>query len=69
MSDNLDFEIQLQVCGTSLETRGLRINVGKSKILGYSGEALKRTRNVKWTCVVRSKRVGVNSILCQTCNL
>ena len=40
MSDNLeDLKIQLRARRTSLETQGLRINVGKTKILGSSGEA------------------------------
>ena len=70
MSDNFeDLKIQLQTCRTSLETRGLRINVGETKILGPSGEDQKPTRNVKWPCSVCSKGVGVNLILCQTCNL
>ena len=43
--------------------------MGKTKILGSSGEAPKPTRNAKWSCGVCSKGVGVNSILCQTCNL
>ena len=48
LSDNLeDLKIQFQAWRTSLETRGLRINVGKTKILGSSGEAQKPTRNVK----------------------
>ena len=48
---------------------GLRVNVGKTKILGSSSEAQKPTRNVKWPCGVCSKGFGINSILCQTCNL
>ena len=48
LSDNLeDLKIKFQAWRTSLETRGLRINVGKTKILGSSGEAQKPTRNVK----------------------
>ena len=39
--------------------------MGKTKILGLSGEAQKPTRNVKWPCGVCSKGVGINSILCQ----
>ena len=67
MSDNLgDLKIQLQTWGTSLETRGLKINVGKTKIFGLSGEVQKPTRNVKWPCGMCSKGVGVNSLLCQT---
>ena len=70
MSDHLDdLKIQLQAWRTSLDTWGLRINVGKTKILGSSGEAQKPTRNVKWPCGVCSEGVGVNSKLCQTCNL
>ena len=61
--------MQLQAWGTSLETRGLRINVGKTKILGSPGEAQKPRRNIKSPCGVHSKGVGINSILCQTCNL
>ena len=70
MSDNLeDLNTQLQAWRSFLDTRGLRINVGKIKMLGSSGEAQKPTRNVKWPYGVCSKGVGVNSILCQTWNL
>ena len=70
ISDHVeDLKIQLQAWRTFLETRGLRTNVGKIKILASSGEAQKPTRNVKWPCGVCSKGVGVNSILCQACNL
>ena len=70
MSDNLeDLKIQLQAWRTSLETRGQRINVGKTKILGASCKAQKPTRNVKWPCSVFSKGNGVNLILCQTRSL
>ena len=48
MSDNLeDLKIQLQPWRIFLENLGLRINVGKTKILGSSGEAQKLTRNAK----------------------
>ena len=51
MHDNLeDLKIQLQAWRTSLETYGLRINVGKTKILGSSGKAQKPIRNIKWSC-------------------
>ena len=53
IGDNLeDLKIQLQAWKTSLDTQGLRINVGKTKILGSSGEAQKTTTNVKWPCGV-----------------
>ena len=67
MSDNLEYlDIQVQVYRTYPDTRDLRINVGKTKILGSSGEAQKPTANVKWFCSVCSKGVCVNSMLCQT---
>ena len=70
MSDNLeDLKIQLQAWRTSLETWGLRINVGKTKIFGSSGKTQQSTRNIKCPCGMCSKGVGVNSILCQTYNL
>ena len=62
MSDNLeDLRTQLQVWRTSLDTRGLRINVAKTKIICSSG--------LIWPYGVCSKGAAVNSILCQTCNL
>ena len=52
-SDNLeDLKTQLQAWRTSIETRGLRINVGKTKIFGSSDQAQKPTRNAKWSCGV-----------------
>ena len=70
MSDNLeDLKIQLLAWRTSLDTGGLRVNLGQTEILGSLSEAQKPTRNIKWPCGVCSKGVGVNSILCQTCNL
>ena len=41
-----DLKILLQASKTSQDTRGLRINVGETKILGSSGEAKKPTTNV-----------------------
>ena len=70
MSDNLeDLNIQLQACRTSLDTRGLRINVSKTKILGSSGEVQKPTIKVKRPCGACSKIVDVNLILCLSWNL
>ena len=53
MSDNLeDLKIQLQAWKTSLDTLGVRINVGNTKIHGSLGD-----KNVKWPCGVCSKEV------------
>ena len=48
---------------------GLRINVGKTKILGSSSKAQKPTTKATWPCGVCTKGVGENLILCQSCNL
>ena len=48
MSGNLeDLKILLQAWRTFPDTRGLRINVGKTKILGSLGEVQKPRKNVK----------------------
>ena len=55
MSDNLeDLKIQLQAWKTSLDTLGVRINVGNTKIHGSLCD-----KNVKWPCGVCSKEVDV----------
>ena len=61
-----DLKIHLQAWRTPLDTRSLRIKVGKTKILGSSGVAQKPTANVKWPYGVCSKGVNVHSILCKT---
>ena len=54
MSDNLkDIKIQLQAWRTSLDTWGLRINVGKTKIFGSSGGGQKSLRNVKYPKILK----------------
>ena len=54
MSDNLkDKKIQLQAWRTSLDTWGLRINVGKTKIFGSSGGGQKSLRNVKYPEILK----------------
>ena len=54
MSDNLkDIKIQLQAWRTSLDTWGLRTNVGKTKIFGSSGGGQKSLRNVKYPEILK----------------
>ena len=54
MSDNLkDIKIQLQAWRTSLDTWGLRINVGNTKIFGSSGGGQKSLRNVKYPEILK----------------
>lgn len=51
---------------SSLETCSLRINVGKTKILGSLGGDQMPTANAEWPCGVCWKGDGVNSILYQS---
>jgi hypothetical protein len=71
MSDNIiDLKRQLEAWKTSLESRGLRVNVNKTKVLCSGWEAPRPIKqNVKWPCGVCSAGVGSNSIQCQNCNL
>ena len=51
----------------AMECRGLKVNLGKTKIMvtGKQGENLQSGR---YPCSVCGRGVGVNSILCVTCN-
>ena len=52
---------------SELETKGLRVNMGKTKILCSSYGVNQRTKTGKWPCGVCRKGVGVNSIYCNSC--
>ena len=55
-SDNLeDLKIQLQAWRRSLDTWGIRINVGKTKVLGSSGEAQSQQQLLNGPVVCVSK--------------
>ena len=71
LSDSLvDLKNRLAAWKTSLESHGLRVNVGKTKILISSTEHTKiSARNPKYPCGVCTFGVGVNSIFCNSCDL
>ena len=53
---------------SSLEAKGLRVNMGKTKVLvSSSTPAVRIPPNVKYPCGVCSKGVGSNSIFCVMC--
>ncbi|MBJ5695539.1 hypothetical protein JGG83_23085, partial [Salmonella enterica subsp. enterica serovar Derby] len=52
---------------TSLETKGLRVNVGNTKVM-VGGEGPRRVEEMgKWPCGVCRKGVGRNSLQCTNC--
>jgi len=51
----------------NLESKGMRVNMNKTKVM-ISGERQKvRQKAVRWPCRVCSKGVGSNSLQCTSC--
>jgi len=51
----------------NVESKGMRVNMNKTKVM-ISGERQKvRQKSVRWPCRVCSKGVGSNSLLCTSC--
>ena len=51
----------------SVESKGMRVNMNKTKFM-ISGERQKvRQKAVRWPCGVCSKGVGSNSLQCTSC--
>ena len=68
VSESLDVLIQkLMVWKRELESKGLRVNMGKTKVLHSSYGNNLRIKTGKWPCGVCQKGVGVNSIYCPGC--
>ncbi|MBJ5468736.1 hypothetical protein JGG40_23790 [Salmonella enterica subsp. enterica serovar Derby] len=60
-------KVRVQKWKASLETKGLRVNVGKTKIM-VGGEGPRRVEEMgKWRCGVCRKGVGRNSLQCTNC--
>ena len=50
-----------------MESRGIRVNLNKTKVM-ISGECQQvRQKAVRWPCGVCSKGVGSNSLQCTSC--
>jgi len=53
--------------GKNVESKGMKVNMNKTKVM-ISGERQKvRQKVVKWPCGVCSKGVGSNSLQCTSC--
>jgi len=52
---------------TGLESKGLKVNVGKTKVLKCKGGSGTVEKSGKWPCGVCNKGVGNNSIFCTKC--
>ena len=62
-----DVEEQLQNWKRALERRGLKINVGKTKILVSGKDGLSAIPSGQYPCGVCAQGVGSNSVLCTQC--
>ena len=51
-----------------MEEKGLRVNMGKTKIMHCADGSGQVKESGKWPCAVCRKGVGANSIMCTTCN-
>ena len=63
-----ELEQRLGLWKQRLEAKGLRVNMGKTKILCSRHDVKPKVDKSKWPCAVCRKGVGSNSILCRTCN-
>ena len=59
---------KFRVWKANLEYKGLRVNVGKTKILVSVHNAPKPVDGSKFPCGVCNKGVGINSIKCHACS-
>jgi len=51
-----------------IEAKGLRVNMGKTKVMRCQGVSVPRESSGKTPCGICKKGVGLNSITCSTCN-
>ena len=64
-----ELKIKLQRWKEELQSKGLKVNVGKANILCSSPDALKsKIHSVKYPCDVCWKGISANSIICTSCN-
>jgi hypothetical protein len=58
---------KIKIWKDSLESKGLKVNVGKSKVMKCGVDLKKSVETGKWPCGICKKGVGRNSIKCQLC--
>ena len=63
-----DLERQYVAWKGGMETKGLRVNVKKTKVMVSSRDLKPKNKTGKFPCGVCGKGVGSNSILCRSCN-
>ena len=51
----------------SMESKGLRVNIGKTKVMICERDTSQIAESGKWLCSVCRKGVGTNSIYCNDC--
>ena len=51
----------------NVESKGMRVNMNKTKVMISGERQIVRQKDVRWPCVVCSKGVGSNSIQCSSC--
>ena len=60
---------RLTVWKDCLEGKGLKVNMGKTKVMKCSREERVYEKSGRWPCAVCRKGVGVNSVECGKCRL
>ena len=51
----------------NVESKGMRVNMNKTKVMISGERHMVRQKDVRWPCGVCSKGVGSNSIQCSSC--
>jgi len=51
----------------SVDSKGMRVNMNKTKVMISGARQMVRQKAVRWPCVVCSKGVGGNSLQCTSC--
>jgi len=51
----------------NVESKGMRVNINKTKVMVSGERQMVRQKDVRWPCGVCSKGVGSNSIQCSSC--
>ena len=68
MAESMDELVaRLSVWKTGFESKGLRVNMTKTKILTSRCDTYTKQEPVRWPCSVCQKGVGSNSIFCKFC--
>ena len=69
MTDTLeDLEKKLTIWKDNIETKGLRVNVNKTKLVCSKHNSSVKSDPLKWPCSICRRGVGINSIFYQSCN-